>query len=54
MNLQTQEDGVRYQHVLRKENRMYKEDIIRILNLISEQTKADGCEGCEFIKTNER
>ena len=29
------------------------EDYIRILDLL-EQAKADRCEGCAFIKTNER
>lgn len=29
------------------------EDYIRLLDFL-EQCKADGCKGCEFIKTNER
>ena len=30
------------------------EDYIRILDLLERQAKADRCEGCAFIKTNER
>lgn len=32
---------------------MTNEEIIRILDTILEQTKADGCKGCAFIKTDE-
>ena len=53
MNLQTQEDGVRYQHVLRKVNRMNTNDLIRILNLALEQSRADACNGCAFSDTEE-
>ena len=30
------------------------EDYVRALDLLEQQAKADGCEGCAFIKTNER
>ena len=33
---------------------MIVEDYRRILDIALEQLKADGCEGCAFIKTNER
>ena len=33
---------------------MIVEDYRRILDIAIEQCKADGCEGCAFIKTNER
>ena len=49
MNLQTQEDGAKYQHVLRKVNSMNKDDIVRILNLVLEQEKAEACNGCKYI-----
>ena len=32
---------------------MNKEDIIRILNLVIEQEKADGCDGCAYANTEE-
>ena len=53
MNLQTQEDGVKYQHVLRKVNNMNKEEIIRILDLASEQVRAEACNDCAFSDTEE-
>lgn len=30
------------------------EDYIRVLDLLEQQAKTDGCEGRAFIKTNER
>ena len=53
MNLQTQEDGAKYQHVLKEVNRMTREEFIRILNLTLEQEKADACNGCAFSDTEE-
>ena len=53
MNLQTQEDGAKYQHVLRKGNSMNKEDIIKILNLALEQEKAEACDSCAYADTEE-
>ena len=53
MNLQTQEDGAKYQHALRKVNSMNKEEIIRILDLAVEQSRAEGCNGCAFSDTEE-
>ena len=32
---------------------MTKDDIIRILNLALEQEKADACNGCAFVDTEE-
>lgn len=53
MNLQTQEDGAWYQHVLREVMKMTKEDIIRILDLAVEQSRADACNVCAFADTEE-
>lgn len=53
MNSQTQEDGVKYQHVLREVNRMTREEIIRILELVLQQYRADACNDCEFSDTEE-
>ena len=53
MNLPTQEDGAKYQHVLRKVNSMTKEEIVRILDLAIEQSRADACNGCAFADTEE-
>ena len=53
MNLQTQEDGVRYQHVLREVNEMTRAEIIRILDLALEQSRAEACNGCAFADTEE-
>ena len=39
---------------IKRGERMSREEIIRILDIAIEQAKADGCEGCEFIKTDER
>ena len=48
-----QEDGAKYQHVLRKVNSMNTEDIIRILDLALEQEKAEACDGCVYADTEE-
>ena len=34
-------------------NRMTKEEIIRILDLALEQSRAEGCNGCAFADTEE-
>ena len=34
-------------------NRMYKEEIIRILDLAVEQSRAEACNGCAFADTEE-
>ena len=53
MNLQTQEDGAKYQHVLREVMKMTRDEIIRILDLALEQEKAEACNGCAFADTEE-
>lgn len=53
MNLQIQEDGAKYQHVLRAVMKMTREDIIRILDLALEQSRAEACNDCAFSDTEE-
>ena len=53
MNLQTQEDGAKYQRVLREVMKMTRDEIIRILDLALEQSRAEACNGCAFADTEE-
>ena len=51
--MQTQEDGAKYQHGLREVMKMTRNEIIRILDLALEQSRADACNDCAFADTEE-